>query len=200
MLADRLAHRAEDHPGLGQLLLEGGHHRDAVEHRVDRVLGRALNAGQNFLLLQGDAELCVGGQKVRIDLVQAGGAILGLGRGVVVGVLVVDRRELDLGPGRLLQGQPALERLQPPLQHPFRLVLLGRDEADDVGVQALGRELLVDVGDEAVLVALQRLDGLDSLLDGGHAALLPTRPAGGGAPAGGRGRRATRPRNDPNRP
>ena len=34
--------------------------------------------------------------------------------------------------------------------------------------EALRRELLGDVGDEAVLVALQRRDLLEGLLDGGH--------------------------------
>jgi len=50
------------------------------------------------------------------------------------------------------------------LQHPVRLVLLGRDEADGVGVQALGRELLVQRGDEAVLVGFERLDLIDVCL------------------------------------
>src|SRR6185503_16167814 len=48
--------------------------------------------------------------------------------------------------------------------------LLGRDEADDVGVQALRREVLFDVGDEAVLVLLERGDVFDGLFDGGHQA------------------------------
>ncbi len=35
----RLGDRAEDHAGLGQLLLEGGDHRDAIEHGIDRHRG-----------------------------------------------------------------------------------------------------------------------------------------------------------------
>ncbi len=46
--------------------------------------------------------------------------------------------------------------LQPPLQHEVGLVLLGGDEADDVFIQALGRAVFVDVGDEAPLVFLLR--------------------------------------------
>ena len=46
----------------------------------------------------------------------------------------------------LLHLQPGAIGLEPPVEHPLGLVLLGRDEADGVLVQALGRELLLDVG------------------------------------------------------
>ena len=42
---------AEDDPRLLQLLAEGRRHRDAVEHRVDRDLARALDPGEHLLLL-----------------------------------------------------------------------------------------------------------------------------------------------------
>jgi hypothetical protein len=45
---------------------------------------------------------------------------------------------------------------------------LARDEAHDVGGEALGGELLLDIGREAVLVLLERRDGVDGLFDGGH--------------------------------
>ena len=57
-------------------------------------------------------------------------------------------------PVRLRHLPPAAEGGEPPFEHPFRLVLLGRDEADDVFVQALRRALHLDVGDEAVFVLL----------------------------------------------
>ncbi len=45
----------------------------------------------------------------------------------------------------LLHLQPGAIGLEPPVEHPLGLVLLGRDEADRVFVEALGRELLLDV-------------------------------------------------------
>jgi hypothetical protein len=83
MLADRLGDRAEDDALLLELALEGGGDRDAVEDRIDR------DPGQHLLLLERDAELLVGAQELRVDLVQALGTFAGLGRGVVVGVLKV---------------------------------------------------------------------------------------------------------------
>jgi hypothetical protein len=51
-------------------------------------------------------------------------------------------------------GLPTLERFQTPIEHPLRLVLLGRDEADDVFVEPRRRQLLFEIGDKAVLVFL----------------------------------------------
>ena len=42
--------------------------------------------------------------------------------------------------------------LQPPFQQPVGLVLLGRDQSDDVFAQSRGDDIGVDIGDEAVLV------------------------------------------------
>ena len=70
--------------------------------------------------------------------------------------LVVDGAEFDVGPLGLglllLQLGPVAVRLQPPLQHELRLVLLGRNQADDVFVQALRGRVFVNLGDEAPLV------------------------------------------------
>src|SRR3546814_1150127 len=44
--SDRLADRQEDHPCLLQLLAKGGRDRNAVEHRVDRDLARALDRSE----------------------------------------------------------------------------------------------------------------------------------------------------------
>src|SRR3546814_7894283 len=98
-----------------------------------------------------------------------------LRRGVVVGILVVDRGELHLRPARLLHPEPDPVGLEAPLQHPLRLALLRRDEADDVLVQPLRRRLLLDRRDEAVLVffAGDRLDLFDRLVDRSHQPFLP---------------------------
>ena len=69
MLLHRFGERAEDDARLRQLRLEGGGHGDAVEHRVHR------DAGQDRLLLQRNAELLVGLEQLRIDLVQALGPV-----------------------------------------------------------------------------------------------------------------------------
>ena len=74
MLADRLRDRHENHAGLFQLFLEGCGHRNRIEHRIDRnTRPRAvatLDAGQDFLFAQWNAELLVGAQNFRIDLVE----------------------------------------------------------------------------------------------------------------------------------
>ena len=76
--------------------------RDAVEHRVDRDLARAFDAGEHLLLLDRDAELLVDAQDLGIDLVEAAELGLRLGRGVIISVLVIDRRDVELGPVDLL--------------------------------------------------------------------------------------------------
>ena len=160
MLLHRLGERAEDDPHLLQLFLEGGGHRDAVEHRVHR------HAGQQLPLFQWDAELLVGLQQLRIHLVQALGAVfLALGRGVINDVLVVDGRVVDVRPGGLLHGQPVPVGLEAPFQQPLRLVLLGRNQADDVLVQAAGDGIGFDVGDEPPLIFLIRkgFDGVGGI-------------------------------------
>ena len=97
MLLDGFGEGAEDDAHLAQLFLEGGGHRDAVEHRIHR------HAGEQFALLQGDAQLFVGAEQFRIDLVEAlGPVVVGLGGGVVADGLVIDGRVVDVGPGGLV--------------------------------------------------------------------------------------------------
>ena len=75
-----------------------------------------------------------------------------LRRRVVADGLVVDRLVGDVLPvGSVILSQRA-KGLEPPLEQPLRLVLLGRDQADDVLVEPLGHDVLLDVGDEPVLV------------------------------------------------
>ena len=89
---------------------------------------------------------------LRVDFVEAVERFLLLRRRVVDDVLVVDRVELDVLPGRLLHGQPQAIRLEAPFEQPLRLVLLLRDETDDVLAETLGNRLGLDVRVEAVLV------------------------------------------------
>ena len=167
IVADRLADGAEDHPCLVQLVLEGGGDADAVEHRIHR------HAGQRHLFMQRDAQLLVGFQQLGIDLVQRLLQRRVLGRGIIIGILVIDLGVMHPGPVGLLHGQPAAERGQAPFQHPFRLALLGRDEAHRVFGQALGRHVHLDVGDKAVFVLVtdlgDRVAGF-CLRDAAHAA------------------------------
>ena len=103
--------------------------------RASPGLAGALDAGEDLLLLQRDAELLVGVEELGVDLVQR----LGLdapcswaGRS-------------STGPGSRSSGRssiaqvgllhllPAVEGLEAPVGHPLGLAVLVRDQADDVG-------------------------------------------------------------------
>src|SRR3546814_1794904 len=53
---------------------------------------------------------------------------------------------------RRLLGQPQPIGLEPPFQHPFRLIFLGRNETDSIFVQAFGRKILLDVAGPAKFI------------------------------------------------
>ena len=89
MLADRLGDGQEDDPGAFSSSRKVVA-TDAVEHRVDRDLARALDPGEHLLLLDRDAELLVDPQDFGIDLVEAAELGPRLGRGVIISVLVID--------------------------------------------------------------------------------------------------------------
>ena len=151
MVPDRLGHRAEDHSRLLELLLVGRRHRYAVEHRVDG------NPRELLLLLQRDSQLAERLQQFRVYVVETlrrVTAVLRLRSGVVVDIPVVDGIEFHLRPRRLLVLllRPVPVRPQPPVQHPFRLVLLLRDQTNDVLVDPLRRKVGVNVRVEAILV------------------------------------------------
>ena len=145
MVLHRLGERAEDDAVLAQLLLEGGRHRHRVEHRVDR------DAGKAGALVQRHAELLVGAQQFRVDVVEALRAVLALlRRRVVDDVLEVDRRETGPWPSAAASiVQPAAVGLQAPLEHELGLALAGRDQPDRVLRQALGERVGLELGDEA---------------------------------------------------
>jgi hypothetical protein len=102
--------------------LESGRDGDAVKHRVHRY------AGEQLLLSQRDAQFFVGTPNFRIEFVQTVQSGLLFGRRVVNDVLVINLGILDVCPGwlalRPLERHPMTIRLEPPLQHKLRLLLL----------------------------------------------------------------------------
>lgn len=163
MRLHRLGDGAENDAVAFQLLAVGRGDGHAVEDRVDRDFRRAFDTGQDFLLLQRDTQFFIGFQKLRVDLVQALRAVLLFRRGVIVKVLIVDRRHVRFLPSGFRHVLPQAEGLQAPFQQPFRLFLLLGNQAHDVFVQAFRREVHLDFGGEAiaVLLRLQRAHLLD---------------------------------------
>ncbi len=166
MLVHCLADGHENDAGLLQLLAKGGRDRDAVEHRVDRDFPRALDAGEHLLLLDRDSELFIDSQDLGIDLVEAAELGLLLRLSVIISVLIIDLGQIELGPVDLFHLEPRAIALEAPVEHPPGLVLLRRDEADRVFIEALGRELLLDVAGEAPFVILGDLLADLAVLDG----------------------------------
>jgi len=118
----RLGEWAEDHPRLGQGLLEGGGHRYTVEDRVHRYPRQAL------LFLQGNAQLIVGLQQLGIYLVQAVVGGLLLGGGIIDDALVIDGLIIHVRPvgfaSLLVQLEPVAIGLQTPFKEPVWFLLL----------------------------------------------------------------------------
>ncbi len=151
------------------------------EHRIDRnpavavaaLALRALNALQYLNLAQRNAELLIGLENFRIDLVERLRALLLLGGGVIINTLIVDRPVGHPRPTRFLHGQPATIGVEPPIQHPLRLILFGRDETDGVFVEPLGSLLGFDDGLEPILILVDvdAANLLDGLLYGRHSSL-----------------------------
>ncbi len=154
MLLNSLRERTEDHARFGQLALECRGYGNAVEHGVDS------DARQHLLLGDRNAQFLVGAQDLRIDFVEAFQLLLLLRRRVIGDALIVDRRIVNVRPGRLgllgFERRPVAERLQPPVQHELRLILLSRNQANSVFRQTLRDPLFFDVGDESPLVFLLR--------------------------------------------
>ncbi len=166
--------RAEDHARIGQFLLEGRGDGDGIEYGIDRDPVFGSNAGEHFLLTQRNAELLVGLEDLGIDLVERLRRLVRLRSGVIVDIVEIYLGIADARPVRLLHGQPAAIGVETPFQHPFRLFLLGRNEADDVFAQALGGLLHLDDGLEAILVLIDVdfLNAIDRFLHCRHVTLL----------------------------
>ena len=173
MLADRLRDRHEDHAGLLELLLEGGRHRNGIEHRIDRDLALAFRTHHAFEHLdfaQGNAELLVGLQDFRIDLVERADRLFLFRRGIVIEILVVDLGIVDARPCGLGHGQPAAIGLQPPFQHPGRFILFCGDEADGIFRQPLRSLVGLDkrLKSISILIDVDLANPIDRLLYGSH--------------------------------
>jgi hypothetical protein len=148
VFAYRLRDGAEDDSGLAQVLAERGRHRHAVEHGIHR------NARQCLLFFQRDAQLVVGVQQLRIDLVETlRTRALFPGCGIIGYGLKIDGRMGDIRPLRLDQGQPVAVGLEPRLQHPFRLLLACGNQVDGLLIEARRHSICLDIGDKTVLVA-----------------------------------------------
>ena len=73
---------------------------------------------------------------------------------IIDDVLEIDFRYVKMRPLRERHLLPAAECLQTELQHPLRLILLGRNQAYDVFIKTFRYELLLDFGHEAVFIFL----------------------------------------------
>ena len=110
--------------------------------------------GEARALVQRHAELLVGLEQLRIDLVQALRPVLAcLGRGVVGDRLVVDGRVAARAPSAARACEPVPQRLQAPVGRncgsPFLREISRTTSSSRPGRHGVG----LDVGDEAVLVA-----------------------------------------------
>ena len=153
MLAQRGVHVHE----LDALCLE------LLVHLVVDDLGLVLgaDAGEELLLGLGDAELVEGVLDVLGDVVPAGLGPLG-GADEVVDVVEVDLVQIG-APLRNGAGEEVVERLEPELAHPLRLVLVLGDVLDELAAEALRR--LEDVAGLRIVEAELRLVVLVDVLD-----------------------------------
>jgi hypothetical protein len=139
---------------LGELFLHRGTDRNAVENRVDGDTGKELLLGQR------DAELFVGPQQLRIDVIEALERLDALRRRIVDEGVIVDGGIFDVPPVRLFHREPAMVALEPPIQHELGFFFLLGDEADDVLVEPGRDGIRLHVRDEPVciLAVYQRLN------------------------------------------
>ena len=100
--------------------------------------------------MQWNTELLVGGEQFGIHLVEALRAVLEVFRRRVVGDgLVIDLRVVHVGPLRGLHATPLAIGREAPFEQPLRLVLLCRNETDDVLVETRRERVRLDLGDES---------------------------------------------------
>ncbi len=111
--------------------------------------------------MQGNAQLVVGLAQLWVHLVQALGSVfIAFGRREVGHGIEVNIRIVHMRPVGFDHFQPGVIGLQSPLQHPFRLVFLGRNEADNVLVQSWWQGVRFYIGDEA-----GRIMAFDKIID-----------------------------------
>ena len=156
VLADGLGNGAKDDALLHELLPVGGGDGGGVDDGIDGDVGEAL------LLAERDPEAIEGGEKLRVDLVEAVELGLGLGRGVVADGLEIHRLVHVVAPGGLHHGQEPAVGGEAEVEHPRRLRLELRDAADRGLGEPLGDGEGLEIRHEPILVlplqqVLQRL-------------------------------------------
>ena len=155
MLLYGLAYRAEDNALLAQLVLESCLHGDGVHDGID---SRVAAQGEPFL--KGNTQLVESLFQLRVDGWRTVVAFLGLllcqRVGIVGYVLIVDGRQMEVSPGGSRLLLPIAEGLEAKLKHPFRLVLLCRNEPHDIFVDTFLYNIRLHIGGEAIFIFLLR--------------------------------------------
>ncbi len=148
MILNSLGKRTKNDTGFGELLFERRRNRNAVKHGINSDTGEAC------ALVQGDAELVVSFEQLRVDFIQTFGSIVvRLGGGKIRDRVKVDRRVMDVSPVRFFHGPPLLIGAQAPLEHEFGLVFARRNRTHDLFVKAGRKALRCNIGNKTVLVA-----------------------------------------------
>ena len=147
MVPDRFGEGAEYDAFFGQVLLKSGLDGDGVDHGIDGY------TGEGFLFVERDAEFLEGGPQFGIDFVHAAFEFFVFtGGGIVDDLLVVDRRDGQVGPVRHGHGLPFPVGFEPEVEQPFGFFLEGGYFADDLFAQSFADGFGVDVGGESVFV------------------------------------------------
>src|SRR3989441_3378285 len=141
----------------------------SVKYRIDG------HTREQLLFFEWNAKFLVCPEEFRIQFLQALQTWLPLGSRIIGNILIIDGSILDVSPLRLslrlLQRLPVPVSLKPPLKHELRFVLLGRDQANDVFIQALGDPFFLNISDEAPLVF--SLGQISNRVDVGTHCVLP---------------------------
>ena len=146
VLLNGFTHRTEDDALFRQRLFKRGGYRNGIHYHVHG------HTAQSLLLVQADAQTLEGLEEFGIHFVQAVQFFLLLRCAVVRDRLEFRFFIRDVWPLWFFHLAPNTERIQTPFQHPFRLVFLGTDHANDLLVQA-GRHLVaLNVRRKAVLI------------------------------------------------
>ena len=148
--------RTKNHAGLGEAVLEGGGHRDAVKHGIDG------DARESRAFVQRHAELFVCGEQLGVDVGETLWPIgVRLGRRVIRNGLVVDRHMMHACPLGFAHLEPAIKRLEAPIRQELRFAFLAGNGAYDIVIQSRRQAVGFDIGNEAVSIGLR-----DRLIDG----------------------------------
>ena len=141
MLANGLADAAKDDAFLAQFLLKSGFHRDRIHDGIHSC------STQSQTLFQRNAQLIERFFQLRINLFVFGFA----GQRVcIIGyVLVIYLGKMQMSPRGLLLFLPILIGLQTEIQQPLRLILLLRNQANDVFVESFFYDFGLHIGGKA---------------------------------------------------